>query len=167
MTPLSGAAFLAMSIVAAPLSEECAFRGYAMSLVRRVMPDAWALVVVSAMFALVHLTQGPYLTKQLIYLLAGLAFGFTAWRTGSLVPAMVVHSAADLTFFTLVWPHDAHRPHVTLATADAGFWLQVGLALGLGVLALIAYAQLARATQRKAADHPPLGAFAAAGAFRP
>lgn len=139
-------AFLIMGIIAAPLSEEAGFRGYAMGLVRRVMPDAWALFVVSILFALVHLTQGLYPTKLLVYLLAGLMFGYTAWRTGSLLPAMVVHSAADLTFFTLVWPGDAHRPHVTLASAGQVFWLQAGLTLALAALALFAYARLAAVT---------------------
>ena len=77
---------------------------------------------------------------------------FTAWRAGSLIPAMVVHSAADLTFFTLVWPHDAQRPHLTLATAGEAFWLQAALALACGLLALVAYARLADVTQARAAQ---------------
>jgi membrane protease YdiL (CAAX protease family) len=156
--PLTLGAFLIMGVIAAPLSEEAAFRGYAMGLLGRVMPPAAALVVVSLMFALVHLTQGLYPTKLLVYFLAGLMFGFTAWRTGSLIPAMVVHSAADLTFFTLVWPGDAHRAHVSLASAAPAFWLQAGLTLALGVLAVVAYAALARATGECAAPTRPLGA---------
>lgn len=140
-------AFLLMGIIAAPLTEEIAFRGYAMGLVRQVMPPAAALVVVSAMFALVHLTQGFYPTKLTVYFLAGLMFGFTAWRAGSLVPAMVVHSAADLTFFTLVWPGDAHRAHVSLGAAGEAFWLQAALSLAMAGLALFAYGRLAEATR--------------------
>jgi len=147
-------AFLGMGIVAAPLTEECAFRGYAMTMIRKVMPDAWALVLVSLMFALVHLTHGFYLTKLSVYLLVGLGLGFTAWRAGSLIPAAVVHSAGDLTFFTLVWPYDAHRAHVSLATADAAFWLQVALTAALGAATLAAYAGLARATRTGAASAP-------------
>ncbi|MFL5298181.1 MAG: CPBP family intramembrane glutamic endopeptidase [Phenylobacterium sp.] len=146
MPRLTVLAFLGMGVVAAPLSEECAFRGYAMGMIRKVMPEGWALVLVSVMFALVHLTQGFYATKLLVYVLAGLMFGFTAWRAGSLIPAMVVHSAADLTFFTLVWPNDAHRPHVSLAAAGQEFWLQAAAALVLGALALAAYARLAQVT---------------------
>lgn len=140
-------AFLGMGIVAAPLTEECAFRGYAMNMIRKVMPDAWALVLVSLMFALVHLTHGFYLTKLSVYLLVGLGLGFTAWRAGSLIPAAVVHSAGDLTFFTLVWPYDAHRAHVSLAAAEPAFWLQVVLTLALGAATFAAYAQLARVTR--------------------
>ncbi len=154
-------AFLGMGIVAAPLTEECAFRGYAMNLIRKVMPDAWALVLVSLMFALVHLTHGFYLTKLSVYLLVGLGLGFTAWRAGSLIPAAVVHSAGDLTFFTLVWPYDAHRAHVTLASADAAFWLQVALTAALGAATFAAYAGLARVT-RTGATRAPKGLTLAA-----
>lgn len=162
MPRLTVLAFLAMGIVAAPLSEECAFRGYAMGMIRKVMPDVWALALVSFLFALAHLTQGFYLTKLAVYFLAGLMFGFTAWRAGSLIPAMVVHSGADLTFFTLVWPHDAHRPHVTLASADVSFWLQVALCGASAVLALAAYARLAAATRTAAQPRAPDLALAAA-----
>lgn len=158
-------AMLAMGIVAAPLSEEAAFRGYAMGLIRKMMPDGWALIVVSLLFALVHLTQGLYPTKLLVYFLAGLMFGFTACRAGSLLPAMVVHSAADLTFFTLVWPHDAHRTHVNLASADAGFWLQVGLTAGAIGLALFAYARLAAATRTAPHRRAPVTIGGAAAAI--
>lgn len=150
MPRLTVLAFLGMGIIAAPLSEECAFRGYAMGMIRKVMPEAWALVLVSFLFALAHLTQGFYLTKLAVYFLAGLMFGFTAWRAGSLIPAIVVHSGADLTFFTLIWPHDAHRPHVTLATADPAFWLQATLAVVLMALALAAYARLGGVTRTAA-----------------
>lgn len=139
-------AFLAMSIIAAPLTEELAFRGYAMGLLRRVMPPAAALVVSSVMFALVHLSQGLYPTKLLAYFLAGLMLGFTAWRTGSLIPAMVVHAAGDLFFFTLVWPNDQQRAHVRLSAAGEVFWLQCALTLALGALAVFAYGRLAQLT---------------------
>jgi membrane protease YdiL (CAAX protease family) len=156
------AAFLLTGILAAPLTEECAFRGYAMGLLRKVMPDVGALVLVSLLFALAHLTHGAYLTKLTVYFLVGLGLGFTAWRAGSLLPAMVVHSAGDLTFFTLVWPHDAARPHVTLATADLGFWLQVAAMVALAGLTLIAYRRLVEVTRPVAgAPAAPVG-FAAA-----
>lgn len=145
-------AFLVTSIVAAPLTEECAFRGYAMGMIRKVAPDGWALVLVSLMFAAAHLTQGFYLTKLTVYFLVGLGLGFTALRAGSLVPAMVVHSIGDLVFFTLVWPNDAHRQHVTLAAADQAFWLQAAAMVALLTLAVAAYVRLAAVTRMAAKD---------------
>jgi membrane protease YdiL (CAAX protease family) len=158
-------AFLATAIVAAPLTEECAFRGYAMGMIRKVMPDAWALVLVSALFALAHVTHGLYATKLSVYFLVGLGLGFTAWRAGSLIPAAVVHSAGDLFFFTLVWPRDAARPHVRLAAAGPDFWLQVAAMGVLAALTLVAYRKLLVATRPQAggadARGPPMGLAAA------
>jgi membrane protease YdiL (CAAX protease family) len=160
--PWTQAAFLLTSIIAAPLTEECAFRGYAMGLIRKVMPDVWALVLVSLLFALAHLTHGVYLTKLSVYFLVGLGLGFTAWRAGSLIPAAVVHSAGDLYFFTLVWPHDATRPHVTLATAGGDFWLQVAAMVGLAALTVFAYRKLVEVTRPTAGETPRDVGFAAA-----
>lgn len=143
-------AFLAMAVIAAPVSEEAAFRGYAMGILRKAFPPVASLIVVAVLFALAHLTQGFYLTKLTVYFLAGLMFGVTARRAASLVPAMVVHSAADLTFFTLVWPGDAHRRHITLASADRDFWLQIGLTVAFGLAALAAYRKLFSVTPEPA-----------------
>jgi membrane protease YdiL (CAAX protease family) len=160
--PWTQGAFLLTSILAAPLTEECAFRGYAMGLLRRVMPDVPALVLVSLLFALAHLTHGVYLTKLSVYFLVGLGLGFTAWRAGSLIPAAVVHSAGDLAFFTLVWPYDARRPHVTLATADNAFWLQIAAMAALAALTVYAYRRLVIVTWPGGRDAPVHGAMAAA-----
>jgi membrane protease YdiL (CAAX protease family) len=47
--------------------------------------------------------------KLLVYFLAGIAFGVKAYLTNSTLPAILPHMIGDLTFFTLVWPHDAAR----------------------------------------------------------
>ena len=139
---------LLVGIAAAPLSEEIAFRGYAMCLLRRRFSPTTALVITSVMFAAVHLTQGLYAPKLIVYFLAGLAFGYVALRTGSLLPAMVVHSFGDLTFFTLVWSHDAGRRLIGEGGADGWFWLNVALVVVFTPLALLGFRQLARATAR-------------------
>jgi len=140
--PATLAAILAMSIIAAPLSEELAFRGFAWGLLRKAFGPVTTLLIVTLLFTLAHLTQGAYPAKLIVYFLAGLAFGLIAWRCGSLVPAMIVHSAADLTFFTLVWPGDAHRALVANTGFDLAFWAQVGAALGFGVVSFWGFARL-------------------------
>ncbi len=139
---------LLVSIAAAPLSEEIAFRGYAMTLLRRRFSPTTALVITSIIFAAAHLTQGLYAPKLLVYFLAGLAFGYVALRTGSLLPAMVVHSLADLTFFTLVWSHDAGRKLLSEGGADGWFFFNVALVAVFTPLALLGFRQLARATAK-------------------
>lgn len=152
---------LAVAITAAPLSEEIAFRGYAMGFLRRRFSPATALVITSAIFAAAHLTQGVYAPKLIVYFLAGLAFGFVALRTGSLIPAMVVHSFGDLIFFAAVWPHDAGRRLIGEGGADAGFFTDVALLAAAAPLALLAFRQLTRIT---APSKPPARAGALAAA---
>jgi membrane protease YdiL (CAAX protease family) len=161
---LTAIPMLLVSIAAAPLSEEIAFRGYAMSIIRRRFSPTTALVITSAIFAAAHLTQGLYAPKLIVYFLAGLAFGYIALRTGSLLPAMVAHSCADLTFFTLVWSHDAGRRLLSEGGADGWFYANLALLALFTPLALLGFRQLAKATaQSPAAARPsPVGALATA-----
>jgi membrane protease YdiL (CAAX protease family) len=161
---LTAIPMLLVSIAAAPLSEEIAFRGYAMNLLRRRFSPAVALVITSVIFAAAHLTQGLYAPKLIVYFLAGLTFGYIALRTGSLLPAMVVHGCADLTFFTLVWSHDAGRRLLSEGGADGWFYANLALLAVFTPLALLGFRQLARATAKFlcAAPSPPIGALAAA-----
>ncbi|HZZ89477.1 MAG TPA: type II CAAX endopeptidase family protein [Caulobacteraceae bacterium] len=140
---------LLVGIVAAPLSEEIAFRGYAMTLLRRRFSPTAALVVTSAVFAAVHLTQGLSAPKLLVYFMAGLTFGFVALRTGSLLPAMVVHAFGDLTFFTLVWSHDAGRRLVGEGGADGWFFANLVLLAIFSALALVGLRRLVQATSER------------------
>jgi membrane protease YdiL (CAAX protease family) len=155
---------LLVGIAAAPLSEEIAFRGYAMRLIRRSFSPTAALVITSVIFAAVHLTQGFYAPKLLVYFLAGLTFGYVALRTGSLLPAMVVHSFGDLTFFTLVWSHDAGRRLIGEGGADGWFFANLALLAVFAPLALVGFRQLAKATAPRVADRAatPQGALVTA-----
>ena len=163
--PLTAVALLLVAIVAAPLTEEIAFRGYAMGLLRRQFGPMTALAVSSVMFAAVHLTQGLYATKLIVYLLVGLGLAATVWRTGSLLPAMVVHSFGDFTFFTMVWSHDAGRRLISEGGADGWFWTNVALLVVLTPLWVLTFRQLLRVTRKAPpADVPALtsGALATA-----
>ncbi|MFI4974261.1 MAG: CPBP family intramembrane glutamic endopeptidase [Caulobacterales bacterium] len=153
--PLTLAAILLVSIVAAPLTEEIAFRGYAIGLLRRRFGPIAALVVSSVLFAAAHLTQGLYPTKLLVYLLVGLGLGVTAWRTGSLLPAMVVHSFGDLTFFTMVWSHDAGRKLVSEGGANGWFFANVAILIVFTPLTILAIRRLFEVTAKKAATATP------------
>jgi membrane protease YdiL (CAAX protease family) len=150
---------LLVSIVAPPLSEEIAFRGYAMGMIRRRVSPTKALIITSLLFMAVHLTQGLYAPKLLVYFLAGLSFGFVALRTGSLLPAMVAHSMGDLTFFTLVWSHDAGRRLISEGGANAWFFANVAVLVIGTPLCLLAFRQLAKVTgpHPKAGQPTPIG----------
>lgn len=155
------AVLLIIGCLAAPLSEEAAFRGYAQGLIQRVMPPWTAVVVVSLMFAAVHLTQGPFPGKLLVYFLAGLTFGAVARLAGSIVPSIAVHVMADAAFFTLVWPHDGLRRLVNQGGADLWFWIHLGQVALFAPLALLAFVQLARAAKARNFPRGPSNAIQA------
>lgn len=108
--PLATAvSFLIMGSLAAPLTEEAAFRGYAMGLLERAWGSGLAAIVGSSvLFAAVHFLQGLDPVKLSLYFTAGLIFAGVAYLTNSLYPAMVVHSLGDVLGFTVLWPHDQH-----------------------------------------------------------
>ena len=154
-------AFLIMSSVAAPLSEEAAFRGYAQGILER----AWgwapcAIVGSSVLFAVWHVTQGLFLPKLGLYFVAGVIFGTLAWLTNSLYASMLVHGLADLEGFLLLWPHDMHPHKLITEGGHDPLFLPAVLALTVfGVLALFAFRHLARMTseERMNRHDDPLG----------
>jgi membrane protease YdiL (CAAX protease family) len=141
------AVLLLTASLAAPLTEEAAFRGYAQGLMQRAFRPWTSLVIVSALFAAAHLTQGLFAGKLLVYFLAGLSFGAIRQLSGSLVPGIIVHMIADLTFFTLVWPADGHRTLVSAGGADLWFWIHVGQVVVFAPLAILAFRRLARVVE--------------------
>ncbi|HZF11800.1 MAG TPA: CPBP family intramembrane glutamic endopeptidase [Thermoanaerobaculia bacterium] len=136
---------LLMGCLAAPFSEEAAFRGYFQGRLEREIGGPVAILLSSILFALVHLTQGLFWPKLLVYFLAGLAFGLIARLTRSILPGIAVHALADLTFFTLVWPYDGARRQVWETGTGAWFWLHVAQVVVGGLLAVLAFRRLATA----------------------
>lgn len=155
-TPLvTAVSFLLMGSLAAPLSEEAAFRGYAMGLLESAWRSAPAAIVGSSvLFGAAHFPQGLDAVKLGLYFAAGLLFATTAYLTNSLYAAMVVHGLGDVIGFTLLWPHD-QRPH-GMGFADPLFAPALVAMIVFAPLALLAFLKLARAAASLRA--PPLSA---------
>ena len=64
--------------------------------------------------------------------------------------ARVLHSLGDLTFFTLVWPHDAGRKLISEGGADAGFYANVALLVVVTLLWALAFRQFLKVTEKPA-----------------
>jgi membrane protease YdiL (CAAX protease family) len=138
--------FIAMGSLVSPLTEEAAFRGYGQVLLERRFRPVLAVGLSSLFFALYHgPTQGFAPSKILFYFTVGIVFGTTALMTRSVLPAIPVHIAGDLLFFTLIWPNDAGRPLVRTHGADAAFWLLCAEVVVFGALACAAFWRLRRA----------------------
>ncbi|HEV2533650.1 CPBP family intramembrane glutamic endopeptidase [Phenylobacterium sp.] len=153
----SAIAFLVMSSLAAPLSEEAAFRGYAMGLLEQGWKSAPAAIVGSSvLFAAVHVLQGLDPVKLSLYFTAGLIFATLAYLTNSLYAAMAVHSAGDVLGFTVLWPHDQHAHG--MGFADPMFLPALAALVVFTPLAILAFRRLAKVGQplRAARGERPL-----------
>jgi membrane protease YdiL (CAAX protease family) len=149
---LAVALMLVMASLVSPITEEAGFRGYCQVILEREFSAPTAVAISSVLFALAHVTHGFLWPKLLVYFLAGVMFGVTAYLTNSILPGIAVHIMADLTFFTLVWPRDATRRLVGEGGPDAWFWIHVAQAVISTPLAVLAFSRLARITERMRAS---------------
>jgi len=93
------AAMWLSAVLVAPVAEEVFFRGIVQTLLLNVLRRRWAaLALASLVFAAVHFPQ-PQAIPALAVL--GVLLGYAYERTGSLLPAIAVHSLFNLK--TLVW----------------------------------------------------------------
>lgn len=129
LAPLVVVSFAITGSLAAPFTEEAAFRGYAQSVLRGRFSLTAATIIASVLFSLAHVPHGLLLPKLLVYFLGGLMFGTIANAAKSILPGIAVHILADMTFFTLVWPFDGARANVLTSGADLSFWLHLAQAL--------------------------------------
>jgi membrane protease YdiL (CAAX protease family) len=143
------ALMILMGSLVSPFMEEAGFRGYFQVALEREFRAPLAIVISSVVFALAHgPTQGFLWPKLAFYFLVGVAFGATAYITNSTLPAIPVHFAGLLVFFTLIWPRDAARQLVLESGTDSWFWIHVAQAIVFTVLALWAFRQLAKLSSR-------------------
>jgi membrane protease YdiL (CAAX protease family) len=143
--PATVLSFLIVGSLAAPISEEAAFRGYAQGMLERAWRWAPAAIIGSSLlFAAAHILQGLSAPKLGLYFLAGLIFGTLAYLTNSLYAAMVVHCIADLEGFLLLWPHDAHPHALVTAGGHDPLFLPAAAAIAIfGPLAVLGFSRLA------------------------
>lgn len=146
-----------MGSVAAPLTEEPAFRGYCQVILERNFNGPMAVLISSAFFALAHgPTQGFLWPKLVFYFLVGVVFGTTARLTKSILPAIPGHVFGLLIFFTLIWPHDAARHLVWDTGTDVWFWTHVLEAILFAALAVWAFLRLAKVCWDESDPRVPL-----------
>ena len=146
---LTAALAIVMASLVSPLTEEAAFRGYCQVILEKEFAAPVAVVVSSFLFMIAHLTHGLFWTKLLVYFLVGLVFGTIAYLSQSTLPAIPVHIVGDLTFFFLVWPHDAGRRLVWEGGADRWFWIHTVQAVVFAVLAIVVFFQFGRKVARE------------------
>jgi len=88
------------AVVLGPVFEELLFRGFLQPLLQRPL-GAWpAIVLTAAGFALLHGQEYQWVWQQLLVVgLAGMAFGYARYKTGSTAAGALLHGGYNLTFF--------------------------------------------------------------------
>jgi membrane protease YdiL (CAAX protease family) len=137
---------LIMSAMVAGIGEEAGFRGYMQGPLERRYGPAVAIAITSIVFGLAHLTHGAFLPAILFDIGWGALYGLLTYRSGSIVPAIVLHSSADALEFIAAWkfPPATPAPLVWVSGPDALLWFNCVSAVLLGGASVWAFRRLAR-----------------------
>ena len=78
----------------AGIAEEAGFRGYMQSAIEPKCGPVAAIAVVSFIFAAIHFTHGvgSTLPRLPYYLAISVIYGMLTYRTGSILPTLVIHA---------------------------------------------------------------------------
>ncbi len=88
------AAIILFGVVLAPIVEEMLFRGFLLPLLVRSMGPWLGILLTAVPFALLHGTQNHWAWQPVVLIgIAGIAFGYVRYKTGSTTAAFLMHSA--------------------------------------------------------------------------
>ena len=88
------------AVVLGPVFEELLFRGFLQPLLERALGRWLAILLAATGFAMLHGQQYQWAWQQLLVVgLAGVAFGYARYKTGSTAAAALLHGGYNLTFF--------------------------------------------------------------------
>ena len=90
-----------LSAIIGPVVEEVFFRGFAYSAIKKRVGIRWAILISSAIFALVHMNLFSFLPVMWL----GIAMAYLFEKTGSLIPSItlhVIHNSILICFVLLV-----------------------------------------------------------------
>jgi len=88
------AAVMLFGVVLAPIFEEMLFRGFLFPLFARSLGPWLGIVLTAVPFALLHGAQNHWAWQPVVLIgVAGMAFGYVRYKTGSTTSAFLMHSA--------------------------------------------------------------------------
>ena len=88
------AAIILFGVVLAPIFEEMLFRGFLLPLLVRSVGPALGILLTAVPFALLHGAQNHWAWQPVLLIgIAGIAFGYVRYKTGSTTAAFLMHSA--------------------------------------------------------------------------
>ena len=145
-------ALLLMSAPVAGIIEEAAFRGYMQGPIERRYGLVVAILITGTMFAVAHLDFTPILWPY--YVAVAAIYGTVTYLTGSILPAVVLHTGGNLYSNFDLWLHGQAEWQASPGAAaliwttgaDKGFWISIAALLIVLTGTGWAYARLARFT---------------------
>lgn len=144
---------LIMVSAVAGIVEEAAFRGYMQGPIERRHGVAVAILVVSLIFGLGHLTDWqPSMTaaRMFFIVIASVVYGILVHLVDSILPGIVLHATGDAIGISWIWWLSTHpgsgssERGLAVALNDPSFPVAGVVALAFGVAAVWAFRRLAR-----------------------
>jgi membrane protease YdiL (CAAX protease family) len=147
--PMISSYIVGVSLLAG-LAEEAGCRGYMQAPIERRYGPAPAIVIVGIVFWLSHAASFAghwwvFLGQLWFYLAASAVFGVVAYLSGSILPCVVLHVAANLVGFGLIWrsAQGAVAPSGNAGNLDLFSWVTSMASLVSFIAAVWAYRRLA------------------------
>jgi membrane protease YdiL (CAAX protease family) len=142
---------LVMSATVAGVGEEAGFRGYIQGPLERRYGPAMGIAITSVVFGLTHLTHGAFLPAILFDIGWGALYGLLTFRSGSIVPAIILHSSADALEFIAAWrfPATAPTPLAWAIGPDSLLWFNCIAVVLLASASVWAFGRLALSAPRQ------------------
>lgn len=87
-------AIILFGVVLAPVVEEMLFRGFLLPLLVRSMGPSLGILLTALLFGLLHGPENHWAWQPVVLIgIAGIAFGYVRYKTGSTTSAFLMHSA--------------------------------------------------------------------------
>jgi membrane protease YdiL (CAAX protease family) len=160
------ATMLALLLASTPVAgmvEEAGFRGYMQGPIERRYGLIVAILITGTMFAVLHLDFTPILWPY--YMAVAAIYGTVTHLSGSILPAVVLHTAGNVYSNLNLWRHGqaewqaSSGPAVLIwqSGADALFWTATAAFLAVATAALWACSRLARVASQRGSSLAPAG----------
>jgi membrane protease YdiL (CAAX protease family) len=150
VTPLDKIAMAVGTVVLAPVVEELLFRGVLQSAYERRGPVR-AIAATSLLFVAIH----QELAQSVALIPVTLALGYVAWRTRSIIPAILVHLGNNGQAIIVSWLAEGNPRNVAFTPSTAG--ALVGTVIALAALWLLARSTAPPHRERQPAQRSWLG----------
>ena len=124
------------TIVVAPILEEVLFRGQILGAIKAKYGSAWALIISSLLFGLIHGIPPQMINAFFM----GLILGYIYIKTGSLLSVILIHSVNNALAYVQMEAFEDLNSNMTMREAianDTTYYIIYGVCLALFVIGLI------------------------------